>query len=649
MLDNTFLHDTFVGFWDAFLSFWVFVAITTYILWYFELVDPVPASVTSRLVAGKQLLVAQQPSSDLVAPLADPVIPVAEPPSPPPTPQPFWGGLVRPDANWRPPTFPPEEERPYIPQPFPSEILYPTRRRRPRWMMDIPSTATMATESLPAPASPVTFSPPSPVSVAPRRQEEAIPPTEDRHIGTILGPAQQIPVSPPAPQLSTPDFAVVQQAPQCTVEVLLSPELQFRACCQDFALLEPRLAEVMRWFLSVIEFLGDCRETGVGSLLFDSLEEAERRLALFQGMDLSAAGWHSILQEFWAMLQPHGYYLDQTYGEEIWRFASQVLNLGRRLGLQLPEMDMTPSVALLSAPSQQTDDVESMEDIHTSIPTITPTLPTVIHSVVLPQQAPTMDVFSAGAQHPPAPAPQMVSGPVFFLRQSQRPDGHQAPFPTDRLPAPPSPKANRAIPEPTIQPSGLAPPPPSAVEAIDLYTQNWSLSHEELLALTKQTWGWSDETLWTYSCLPDFDWEVLEENEDEATVCKDLSFVQGRLTGLGTPLKRATVILRLQGFAVDPSEFDPPIPPLLMRDMIRMFKDVKAMMAILEAAGNEPDWEDGEELEQVGDWIEALGFFVDHALQQETIVAKLKRAYGLQAWLELETEFRAACSRWIEY
>ncbi|KAF1963712.1 hypothetical protein CC80DRAFT_530505 [Byssothecium circinans] len=172
--------------------------------------------------------------------------------------------------------------------------------------------------------------------------------------------------------------------------------------------------------------------------------------------------------------------------------------------------------------------------------------------------------------------------------------------------------------------------------------QNWMLSDDELLELDKTTWGLTDDDLWSFSDQNGLQWVGANREHEE----KDLVIMQARLRSFVIPLKRASVILRLQCHSGAPfdtdmfttyARFAAPLLPEILDLLKHVEENLRIFFAMPHVSPNEEGWDD---------WVNACEFFNTHILTPEFMRDMLVRWYGRELVLEVEQRFDMIAAWW---
>jgi hypothetical protein len=157
-----------------------------------------------------------------------------------------------------------------------------------------------------------------------------------------------------------------------------------------------------------------------------------------------------------------------------------------------------------------------------------------------------------------------------------------------------------------------------------------SLSHEELSALKKENWDWSDDTsLWRYDGKAD-----LSPN-DNATACKNAKHVAAELNSISTRFIRACVILRCQAQAGDWRNRVTNDPELLQT----IEQTLRTARKMYEISGPET---------KLSAWSDAVLFFDQNIIDDERVVAGLIKHYRKDAWEPVAALWRAIDFYWLK-
>jgi len=178
-----------------------------------------------------------------------------------------------------------------------------------------------------------------------------------------------------------------------------------------------------------------------------------------------------------------------------------------------------------------------------------------------------------------------------------------------------------------------------AITAIPFEQQDWTLADDALLALTKQNWvDWTDADIWAHNEAVDLSFEPEDTPEEDVAVCRELNVVQTRLQSMAVPLRRAAVMLRLQGLTRKPDNVD----NKLLWYVAKFLGEVDGMMTLLCEESMRPMMQ-GEWSE----WTKSFKFMEKNVVSSRGIRERLEEYYGKKLWGEFAQKF-CSMSDWFD-
>lgn len=428
---------------------------------------------------------------------------------------------------------------------------------------------------------------------------------------------KQLPAGPQRPVESTPEPSrdvVATRAVQDVVErpklatsnnfpppqrLLPPPAPTFEMVCAELATMKDSLRSALLIFLQMIDQLDDVSVEML--FLGESFKVAFRGLRQYRNVlrleESKSFGWGAYIAEFYLKIHPQVRALGLHYDKDMLEFLRAVLTFGRFLGLQLPDLDLSPP----PQPAPQSIAPPAMlvfPDTHPFQPSTKPAMPTKAIRARLPPPPPT--------QQAPAQAP---------AREQQK----------------------------MVQASFALPPPPPMAAAPTLMNFDdliaWhDLSEEQMLALTFASFGWTDEKtarfkIWTFSAAKDF---MLSGTKADWT---NTASVKKKPVEKARAFKRASVVLHMQAKADDFDKLDISMAPLLneITAFIRNAKDMTDTPFASRATG----W-------MLPETFHVACLFHHNELHaEEVFISSLKKHYGRKKFWSWTDQWDEVVDAWL--
>ncbi|KAL5118444.1 hypothetical protein ACEQ8H_003620 [Pleosporales sp. CAS-2024a] len=158
-------------------------------------------------------------------------------------------------------------------------------------------------------------------------------------------PRQATPLPVEQVSVSLPDYLAAVAPP--TFEAIPAPAPQPPSLEEVYQVLAMKAGELQ---INLCDFLTKVRCFGsvaaetaaVTLLLTEAWEELWPRKNQLTSEDASRFGWAQLINEFWILVQPHGYILSSHYGDEMKTVLDGIAGFGQYLGLHMQDLDMTP-------------------------------------------------------------------------------------------------------------------------------------------------------------------------------------------------------------------------------------------------------------------------------------------------------------------
>jgi hypothetical protein len=493
---------------------------------------------------------------------------------------------------------------------------------------------------------------PAPAAIQPAEQVVAITPP-DRHMVLVSSPAevhQPLPVAAPVLEGVPPSFTMI---------------------CQEMAVKKDELEQDLQSILLGVDEVRDisAERQRVTVLLDGAYRHLTAHRSRLTAEEAALVHWTSSINFFWGRIQPHGYELFARYQSEMKEmesFLSGVFLFGRYLQLPLKELEMSPP------PAQIEHEVLPVPEVVAAPPpTSLPDLPNIFNFDAPSHFGPQGQTFSstnqrragrartvakptgafrAGISKTGKPSSGMTQAAASLsaasiceatVAPSQQPAVSQMGVGTPHIttPGPSTEMEGKPSEETAVPPQEAALPmqadTPAKKASLSMAANRldeWAtLDTEELLALTKEDWGWTGNSLlWTYSGMPD-----LNVDDNKARAMRG-SHVLPQLEGVAVKLIRAIVVLRAQATAKDWAECVSDAPQLL-QNIQALLKKASTMYY---ACGGEI---------ALDVWCDAMLFLSDGVCEksQRHIRSGLRQQYGREIWDEFWMQWRAVEYLWL--